>query len=315
MSATMRPPRHLLTLAGMPAADIGSLLDGAARLRAKAQTGEQLPQLLAGRTVFNLFFEPSTRTRSSFELAARRLGAHVINFDAGSSSTSKGESLDDTIATLEAMDADAFVVRHADNGIVTRLAQATRRAAMLNAGDGNNAHPTQGLLDLLTIRDRKGSLDGLAVAICGDIRHSRVARSAVHGLQAMGVKDLRLCAPAELMPARDDSDYADCRLWDDIDAALQDVDVIIMLRLQKERMQAALGLSARQYFARYGLDEKRLQRAHQNAIVLHPGPINRGIEIADTVADGPQSMILQQVRNGIYVRMAALARAVGAATP
>lgn len=313
MPAVMLPPRHLLTLAGMPAADITALLDVAARLRAQAHTGDPLPQLLAGRTVINLFFEPSTRTRTSFELAARRLGATVINFDAGSSSTSKGESLDDTIATLEAMDADVFVVRHATNGIVTQLAQATRRAAMLNAGDGNNAHPTQGLLDLLTIHDHKGALDGLTVAVCGDVRHSRVARSAVHGLQAMGVRELRLCAPAELMPPPDDSDYAGCRMLDDMDEALQDADVVIMLRLQKERMQAALGLSAKQYFARYGLDGQRLQLARRDAIVLHPGPVNRGIEIADAVADGPQSMILQQVRNGIPVRMAALARAVGAA--
>lgn len=313
MPAATLPPRHLLTLAGMPAADITALLDGATTLRAQTQAAEPLPQLLGGRTVFNLFFEPSTRTRSSFELAARRLGAMVINFDAGSSSTSKGESLEDTIATLEAMDADAFVVRHAANGIVTRLAQATRRAAMLNAGDGNNAHPTQGLLDLLTIRDHKGTFNALTVAVCGDVRHSRVARSAVHGLQAMGVGELRLCAPAELMPPPDDSDYADCDLLDDMDAALRDADVIIMLRLQKERMHAALGLSSSQYFARYGLDGRRLKLARRDAIVLHPGPVNRGIEIADAVADGAQSMILQQVRNGIHVRMAALARAVGAA--
>ena len=292
--------RHLLTLEGLGRERIGSLLDRAASLRSERRVG-----LLEGRTVVNLFFESSTRTRTSFELAARRLGADVVNFDIANSSTSKGETLEDTIATLEAMDADAFVVRHRENGTPARLAAHVRRAAVLNAGDGNRAHPTQGLLDLLTIRDRKGRIDGLHVAICGDIRHSRVARSDVHGLQALGAAEIRLCGPAALLP--DAADFPGCSLSGDLDATLEGVDVIVMLRIQKERIEHLPGLDEREYFARYGLDRRRLARARPDAIVMHPGPMNRGVEIADEVADGPQSVVLEQVANGVYARMAVLA--------
>lgn len=295
--------RHLLTLEGLGRERIVDLLDRAAGLRAEARAGT-LPRLLDGRTVVNLFFEASTRTRSSFELAARRLGALVVNFDIASSSTTKGESLEDTLATLEAMDADAFVVRHRLNGTPGLLAAHTRRAVVLNAGDGNHAHPTQGLLDLLTIRDRKGHIEGLTVVICGDVRHSRVARTDVNGLLALGAADIRLCGPAELLPTRDE--YPHCTIGDDFDAAIDAADVVVMLRLQKERMDELHGLDETSYFARYGLSTARLARARTDAIVMHPGPMNRGIEIASDVADGVQSVVLEQVANGIFVRMAAL---------
>lgn len=297
--------RHLLTLDGLDRARIVTLLDRAAALRATFAGAGARPQSLAGRTVVNLFFEPSTRTRTSFELAARRLGAQVVNFDIASSSTSKGESLEDTLATLEAMQADAFVVRHKENGTPARLAQSARHASILNAGDGNHAHPTQGLLDALTIRDHRADFTALKVVICGDIRHSRVARSDLHVLRALGVGEIRLCGPQRLLPDADEATGA--FVTTDFDAAVEDCDVVIMLRLQKERMAAALVEGEADYFLRYGLDAKRLRRAAADAIVMHPGPMNRGVEIADDVADGPQSRILAQVANGIPARMAVLA--------
>ncbi len=297
--------RHLLTLEGLGRASISALLDRAWELRREFRAGLARSTLLEGRTVVNLFFEPSTRTRTSFELAARRLGALVVNFDIGTSSTSKGESLEDTLATLEAMDSDAFVVRHKQNGTPALLAAHARHAAILNAGDGNHAHPTQGLLDLLTIRDHKSRIDGLKVAICGDIRHSRVARSDIHGLAALGAGEIRLCGPAELLPAAED--VPGCDLYKDFDAALEGADVVIMLRLQKERMASLPGLDEAEYFTRYGLDRARLARADADAIVMHPGPMNRGVEIAPDVADGERSVVLEQVANGIFVRMAVLA--------
>jgi aspartate carbamoyltransferase catalytic subunit len=300
--------RHLLTLDGLGRARITALLDRAAALREAHRAG-RLPRLLTGRTVMNLFFEASTRTRTSFELAARRLGAEVVNFDIASSSTSKGESLEDTQATLEAMDADAFVVRHRENGTPARFARHARRAAVVNAGDGNHAHPTQGLLDLLTIRDRRGDVEGLNVTICGDVRHSRVARSDIDGLTALGAAEIRLCGPAALLPSA--GEFPDCRLVGNFDEALDGADVIVMLRLQKERMQEAPGLDEAGYFAAYGLTSQRLARAKADAIVMHPGPMNRGIEIAGDVADGAQSVILDQVANGIFVRMAVLAELLG----
>ncbi len=296
--------RHLITLDGLPRARIESLLDEAAHLRRLWQQQHVLPQSLAGRTVVNLFFEASTRTRTSFDLAARRLGALVVNFDIASSSTSKGESTEDTLATLEAMDADAFVVRHKENGTPAQLAAQARRAAILNAGDGNRAHPTQGLLDLLTIRDRKGRVDGLNVVICGDIRHSRVARSDVHGLRALGAASIRLCGPAPLLP--DAGEFEHCSLDEDFDAALGGADVVIMLRIQRERIEDLPDLDSTGYHARYGLTASRLARAHRDALVMHPGPINRGVEIDSVVADGVQSAILDQVANGVFVRMAVL---------
>jgi aspartate carbamoyltransferase catalytic subunit len=300
--------RHLLTLNGLGPERIVALLDRAAALREAWRDGALQP-LLAGRTIMNLFFEASTRTRTSFELAARRLGATVVNLDIASSSTSKGESLEDTLATLEAMEADAFIVRHKDNGTPARCAAHARRAVIVNAGDGNHAHPTQGLLDLLTIRDHKKDIQGLNVTICGDVRHSRVARSDIDGLVALGAAEIRICGPAALLPDR--AEFPGCRIVDDFDAALAGSDVVIMLRLQKERMQRALGLAEADYFAAYGLTEVRLAKARAGALVMHPGPMNRGVEIADAVADGPQSVILEQVANGIFVRMAVLAELLG----
>ena len=297
--------RHLITLEGLGRDHISALLDRALELRQAFSEGGQRPQLLAGRTIINLFFETSTRTRCSFELAARRLGATVLNFDIASSSTSKGESLEDTLATLEAMQADAFIVRHRENGTPARLAAFTRNAAILNAGDGNHAHPTQGLLDALTIRDHHADFSRLKVTICGDIRHSRVARSDLHALGALGVKDIRLCAPETLLPDPDEFPHA--RIFENFDEAIADCNVVIMLRLQRERMLGALIGDEAEYFSRYGLDTARLGRAAANALVMHPGPINRGVEIAADVADGRQSVILDQVANGISVRMAVLA--------
>jgi len=300
--------RHLLTLNGLGRARIVALLDRAAALREAWRDGA-LPPILGGRTVMNLFFADSTRTRTSFELAARRLGAAVVNFDIARSSANKGETLEDTLATLEAMEADAFIVRHKDNGTPARCAAHARRAAIINAGDGNHAHPTQGLLDLLTIRDHKKDIEGLNVTICGDVRHSRVARSDIDGLAALGAGEIRICGPAPLLPER--ADFPGCRIVEDFDTALADCDVVIMLRLQKERMQSALGLTEADYFAAYGLTSERLAKARKDALVMHPGPMNRGIEIADAVADGSQSVILEQVANGIFVRMAVLAELLG----
>ncbi len=301
--------RHLITLAGLGRERITALLDRAVELRQAFSQIAQGPQLLAGRTIINLFFETSTRTRSSFELAARRLGATVLNFDIASSSTSKGETLEDTLATLEAMQTDAFIVRHRENGMPERLAGYAKKAAILNAGDGNHAHPTQGLLDALTIRDRHADFSALTVTICGDIRHSRVARSDLHVLKALGAGEIRLCAPAALLPQAEE--FPGCRIFGDFDDAVAGSDVLIMLRLQRERMSEALIGDESEYFARFGLSPARLRRAAADALVMHPGPMNRGVEIAPEVADGPQSVILDQVANGVAVRMAALTTLLG----
>lgn len=297
--------RHLITLEGLGRDRINALLDRAVALRTAFADGARGPQLLAGRTIINLLFETSTRTRSSFELAARRLGASVLNFDIASSSTNKGESLEDTLATLEAMQADAFIVRHRENGTPARLAACARRAAILNAGDGNHAHPTQGLLDALTIRDHHADFSRLKVVICGDIRHSRVARSDVHVLSALGAGEIRLCGPTALMPRADD--FPQCILVDEFDEAIAGCDVVIMLRLQRERMIEALIGDEAEYCSRFGLSAQRLRQARPDALVMHPGPMNRGVEIAGDVADGRQSVILDQVANGIPARMAVLA--------
>jgi aspartate carbamoyltransferase catalytic subunit len=298
--------RHLLTLQDLPPEQIVRLLDRAEEMRAASRAGTRPLDLLAGRTVINLFFEPSTRTRTSFDLAAQRLGALVINFDIASSSTVKGESLLDTVHTLEAMHCDAFIVRHKERGTPAYIAQHLRsRAAVLNAGDGNHAHPTQGLLDALTLRRHRKDFPALRVVICGDIRHSRVARSDVHALCALGVRDVRLCAPAQLLPEA--GEFPNCRLLQDFDEALDGASVAIMLRLQKERIEAAAIPSEAEYFERYGLSKRRLRRAAPDCLVMHPGPMNRGVEIDGDVADGAQSLVLEQVANGVFVRMAVLA--------
>ena len=303
--------RHLITLDGLPRELLLRLLDRADALRGASAGGTRRLDLLAGRTVMNLFFEPSTRTRTSFDLAAKRLGADVLNFDIASSSTVKGESLIDTLHTLEAMHCDAFVVRHKENGTAEMLARHLRSAArVVNAGDGNHAHPTQGLLDVLTIRRHRPDFAELTVLICGDVLHSRVARSDIHALRTLGVGELRVCGPANLMPTP--AELPGCRLFDDFDTALAGVDAVIMLRLQKERMSLAQVPSEQAYYARYGLDPRRLRLARADALVLHPGPINREVEIASPVADGAQSRILEQVENGVFLRMAVLAELLGA---
>jgi aspartate carbamoyltransferase catalytic subunit len=309
--ATQRRMRHLITLEHLSREQIEKLLDRADAMRlATAEHGRKL-DLLTGRTVVNLFFEASTRTRTSFDLAAKRLGADVINFDISNSSTIKGESLVDTLHTLEAMQCDAFVVRHRENGTAEFLSRHTRSAAaVINAGDGNHAHPTQGLLDAYTIRRHRADFSALRVTICGDILHSRVARSDIHALRTLGVGELRVCGPENLLPP--DSDMPGCRIITDFDEAIADVDVVIMLRLQKERMSLAQVPSEQAYYARYGLDARRLRLARPGCLVMHPGPINREVEIASAVADGAQSCILEQVGNGVFVRMAVLADLLGA---
>ncbi len=286
--------RHLITLQNLSAETLLHLLDRAEALRVDSAHGTRKLDLLHGRTVLNLFFESSTRTRTSFELAARRLSADVVNFDIANSSTNKGETLLDTLHTLEAMHLDALIVRHRESGTPEFMVRhAASGVSVINAGDGHHAHPTQGLLDALTVTS------------CGDVLHSRVARSDVHAFQILGVRELRLCGPQALLPNAEE--FPGCMLGDDFDAAVAGSDVIIMLRLQKERMIATLLPDEDAYFARYGLTSTRLKRAAPGALVLHPGPINRGIEIASEVADGMQSRILEQVANGVFVRMAVLA--------
>ena len=303
--------RHLLTLDGLPPTCLTNLLDCAERMRRDSHGGTKPLDLLAGRTVINLFFEPSTRTRTSFDLAARRLGATVINFDIANSSTVKGESLLDTVHTLEAMHCDAFVVRHKQTGTPEFIARNLHSsAAVLNAGDGSHAHPTQGLLDALTLRQHRSDTSAMSAVICGDIRHSRVARSDIHMLRALQVREIRLCAPPQLQV--DPAEFPDCNIFHNFDEALNGVDLVIMLRLQKERMQAAAIPSESDYFDQFGLSATRLKQAQDGCLVMHPGPINRGVEIASDVVDGPQSLILEQVANGVFARMAVLAELLNA---
>ena len=299
------PLRHLTTLEHMPRITIMHLIKRAIAIRDACAHGTRKLNTLAGRTVLNLFFEPSTRTRTSFELAAYRLGADVVNFDTRWSSTAKGEVLHDTLHTLEAMHLDAIVVRHKNTGIADELTRhAMSAVAIINAGDGHHAHPTQGLLDALTIYQYRPDFENLTVTICGDICHSRVARSDVHALTALGTKQIRLCGPATLLPEA--FDYPSCQIMEDFDQAIEGADVTILLRLQKERMTASDVPDKASYFHRYGLNQKRLARAAKGCLVMHPGPLNREIEIASNVADGAQSHILEQVANGVFMRMAVL---------
>lgn len=298
---------HLLTLEELSPATLVHLLDAAQALRPNAlRRSRHRP--LRGLTVANLFFEPSTRTRASFQLAAERLGADVVNFEADSSSTRKGETLVDTLRNLEAMGASLFVIRHAHASVPASLAVAAAPgSSVVSAGDGRHSHPTQGLLDLLTIRQHKGEdFSRLSVCIVGDIRHSRVARSGAQALRTLGVRDLRLAAPSVLLPESDDPSFTTAQRIDTLDAALEGCDVVMMLRLQRERMDEGLVASLEEYYRDWGLTPERLALARPDAIVMHPGPMNRGVEIADAVADGPQSVILEQVSNGVAVRMAVL---------
>ena len=298
--------RHLLTLKGLSRSLLVRLLDDAERFLSPPGAATMHSQSLAGRTVANLFFEPSTRTRASFDLAGKRLGAYVLNLDVNTSSRKKGESILDTIYTLQAMQVDVMVVRDASSGVPAYIAKHVNDyVSILNAGEADASHPTQGLLDLLTIRQRKGSFENLTVAIVGDIRHSRVARSAAHGLQTLGVGELRFVSPRALAPDADEMPFAS--LFDNLDDGLRDADVVMALRIQRERIDSLEGIPGRdEYFANYGISEERLQIAAPDAIVMHPGPMNRGIEIESALADGPASAITQQVTNGVAVRMAVL---------
>lgn len=296
--------RHLLTLEGLTRPTLVALLD-----RAQAFVdgqGAADPRALAGSAVCTLFFEPSTRTRLSFQRAAQRLAADVLDFDASTSSTSKGETALDTLRNIEAMGVRGFIVRHHADGAAAALAAAAQPGtAVVNAGDGRSAHPTQGLLDMLTLRQAKGAdFARLTVAIVGDIRHSRVARSDLHALRTLGIGEIRACGPRALLP--DDDTLAGCVVGDDLDAALDGVDAVMMLRLQRERMVEGLVPSLEAYHRDFGLTTARLLRAAPDAVVLHPGPMNRGVEIDDAVADGAQSLILRQVGNGVAIRMAVL---------
>lgn len=269
---------------------------------------------LSGRTVMNLFFENSTRTRTTFEAAQKRLGANVLNLDIARSSTNKGETLRDTLWNAEAMSADMFVVRHGASGAAHFMAtQVTPNVAIINAGDGWHAHPTQAMLDMLTIHRKaclknNKSFDELSVAIIGDIKHSRVARSDICALKTLGVKDIRVIAPRTLLPKG--IERYDVSVFEQIEQGVADVDVMIGLRIQNERIGSPLLPSTAEYFKMYGITESRVKLAKPNALVMHPGPMNRGVEIASSVADGPQSVILKQVNNGIAVRMAVMAMAM-----
>jgi aspartate carbamoyltransferase catalytic subunit len=303
--------RHLLTLEGLPRALIEQLLERAQALVRPLGARPAMSQVLAGSTVANLFTEPSTRTRVSFELAAKRLGAQVVNLEVQLSSRVKGESMLDTVYTLESLHVDAFVIRDAEVGVPGLVAaHVAPHVSVLSAGEAHVAHPTQGLLDALTIYQRKQRFAGLAVAIVGDIRHSRVARSAWHVLHTLGVSDLRIVAPAPLLP--DSAEFGGATRYSDLAAGLAGCDVIMMLRIQKERMGQADLPEGDGYFRAWGLTPERLRLARPDAIVLHPQPMNRGVEIASEVADGPQSVIRDQVRNGVAVRMAVLAEVLGA---
>lgn len=294
--------RHLLSLRDSTRESLEALL---VRAQAFAE-GHYDSRALAGIAVCTLFFEPSTRTRLSFQLAAQQLGAHVLNFDASTSSTSKGETALDTLKNIEAMGVRGFVIRHREDGAVAALAaQARAGTCLVNAGDGRSAHPTQGLLDMLTLRQAKGTdFSGLRVAMIGDVKHSRVARSDLQALRVLGAGEIRVCGPVPLLP--DDGTLDGCVVTQDFDAALDGVDAVMMLRLQRERMEEDLVASLDDYHRDYGLSAARLRRAAPDAVVMHPGPMNRGVEITDEVADGPQSLILTQVANGVAVRMAVL---------
>jgi aspartate carbamoyltransferase catalytic subunit len=296
--------RHLLTLDGMERSALIALLDQAQKFCVRPGEPVRRHDTLAGKTVANLFFEPSTRTRASFELAARRLGAEVVNLNIADSSTAKRESLVDTLYTLEAMNIDLFVVRHKDTGVPELLARhAAPHVHVLNAGEAHVSHPTQGLLDALTIRQHKPDFESLSVAIVGDIKHSRVARSALQALSILGTRDIRLAAPKPLLPRKGELPGA---LFTDVGKAVRGADVVMLLRIQKERMRTGSVPSVSAYFKRYGLDAARLKLAKPGAIVMHPGPMNRGVEIAADVADGKQSVIRRQVNNGVAVRMAVM---------
>jgi aspartate carbamoyltransferase catalytic subunit len=304
--------KHLLSIEGLTQSTLIQLLDTANQFVSLSENEREVKKvpLLRGKSVFNLFFENSTRTRTTFEIAAKRLSADVINLNIAASSANKGESLLDTINNLSAMHADMFVVRHASSGAPYLIAQhVAPHVHVINAGDGRHAHPTQALLDMYTIRHYKKDFTQLRVALIGDILHSRVARSDIHALTTLGCPEVRVIAPKTLLPV--DIAGMGVQVYHNIEQGLRDVDVIIMLRLQNERMSGALLPSAQEYFKTYGLTAARLALAADDAIVMHPGPMNRGVEIDSVVADGAQSVILQQVSFGIAVRMAVMGVLIG----
>jgi aspartate carbamoyltransferase catalytic subunit len=301
---------HLLTIEGLPREVVHHILDTAGTFLSVNDRDVKKVPLLRGKSVFNLFFENSTRTRTTFEIAAKRLSADVINLDIARSSTAKGESLLDTIANLSAMHADMFVVRHGESGAPFLIAQhCAPHVHVVNAGDGRHAHPTQGLLDMYTIRHYKKDFTGLTVAVVGDIVHSRVARSDIHALSILGVPEIRAVGPKTLVPG--DLREMGVRVCHDMAEGIRDADVVIMLRLQNERMSGAMLPSAGEFFKSYGLTPQKLELARPDCIVMHPGPINRGVEIDSAVADGAHSVILPQVTFGIAVRMAVMSIIAG----
>ncbi|MBC8209569.1 MAG: aspartate carbamoyltransferase catalytic subunit [Gammaproteobacteria bacterium] len=305
--------KHFLSIEGLSKAILTNILDTAESFTSVTDRSIKKVPILRGKTVANLFFEPSTRTRATFELAAQRLSADILTLDIKTSSATKGESLLDTLHNLEAMQVDMFVIRHQDSGSAHFFAQHVGPGvSVLNAGDGQHSHPTQGMLDMFTIRRHKQQFENLCVAIVGDIKHSRVARSQIHALNVLNTGQVRVIAPRTLLPEKTES--LGVQVYHDLDEGLKDVDVIIMLRLQKERMTSALLPSEQEYFRQYGLTAERVKLAKPDAIVMHPGPANRGIEIESSVMDGKQSVILQQVTFGIAVRMAIMSIIASQAT-
>jgi len=301
---------HLLSIEGLPADILRQILDTAESFVGVTQREVKKVPLLRGQAIFNLFFEPSTRTRTTFEIAAKRLSADVINLAINVSSASKGESVLDTVANLSAMQADMFVVRHAQSGAPYLIARhVSPDIHVINAGDGRHAHPTQGLLDMFTVRRYKKDFTQLRVAIVGDVLHSRVARSQIHALTTLGVPELRVIGPKTLLPSHVED--LGVQVYHDMAKGLKDVDVIMMLRVQNERMQGAFLPSPQEFFKSYGLTAEKLALAKPDAIVLHPGPMNRGVEIDSSVADGKQSVILPQVTFGIAIRMAVMSILAG----
>jgi aspartate carbamoyltransferase catalytic subunit len=301
--------RHFLTIEGLKRQLLVDILDAAESFTSVSEQMVKKVPLLRGKTIVNLFFESSTRTRTTFELAAKRLSADVLNINITASATTKGETLLDTQRNLEAMQCDMFVVRHDVSGAAHFIARhAAPHVSVINAGDGRHAHPTQAMLDMFTIRHHKGDFHKLRVAIVGDILHSRVARSQIHALSTLGVEEIRVIAPKTLIPA--EAHTLGVHVHHDLRAGLRDIDVVIMLRLQHERMHGAFLPSEHEYFQLYGLTEAKLELAKPDAIIMHPGPINRGVEIDSAVADGPQSVILNQVAHGTAVRMAIMAKAM-----
>lgn len=297
--------KHFLTLDGLNKALLTQILDTAESFATLPGRGVKKVPLLRGKIITNLFFENSTRTRTTFELAAKLLSADIINFNMSTSATSKGESLLDTLRNIEAMHSDMFVVRHAQSGAAHFIAKhAAPGVSVVNAGDGSHSHPTQAMLDMFTIRKHKGDFTPLRVAIVGDILHSRVARSQILALNILGVSEIRVISPRTLLPT--EARVLGVHVYHDLEEGIKDVDVVIMLRLQKERMDGALLPSESEYFQLYGLTNERLEHAKPDAIVMHPGPINRGVEMDSSVADGPRSVILEQVSYGIAIRMAVM---------